>query len=90
MGPDANAVGLLHAAGAIGQGVDHRDSVIQCSIVLQWDLTAKYRISERLQTYAEIANLGDEPEYYYSANRGRILQYDEFGTTAAIGVQYNL
>ena len=55
-----------------------------------WDLTAKYRISEKLQIYAEIANLGDEPEYYYSGRRSRVLQYDEFGTTAAIGIQYNL
>ena len=56
---------------------------------LQWDLTAKYSINDNLQIYAEIANLGDEPEYYYSGRRSRVLQYDEFGTTTAIGIQYN-
>ena len=57
---------------------------------MTWDLTAKYRINEKLRVYVEIANLGDEPEYYYSGRRPRALQYDEFGTTAAVGVQYNL
>ena len=56
---------------------------------LQWDLTLKYSVSDSWLVYAEIANLGDEPEYYYSGRRNRALQYDEFGTTAAIGVQYN-
>ena len=56
---------------------------------LQWDLTAKYRINDSWQVYAEIANLGNEPEYYYSGRRTRLLQYDEFGTTSALGVQYN-
>ena len=56
---------------------------------LQWDLTAKYRINDSWLVYAEIANLGNEPEYYYSGRRTRVLQYDEFGTTSALGVQYN-
>ena len=56
---------------------------------LQWDLTARYRFSDSWQVYAEIANLGDEPEYYYAGNRSRLLQYDEFGTTSALGIQYN-
>jgi hypothetical protein len=34
-------------------------------------------------------NIGDEPEYYYAGNANRALQYDEFGTTSAIGIQYN-
>jgi TonB-dependent receptor len=56
---------------------------------LQWDLTAKYRISENWQMYAEVANLGDEPEYYYAGRRNRVLQYDEFGTSYTLGMQYN-
>ena len=56
---------------------------------LQWDLTVKYSVTDSMLVYAEIANLGDEPEYYYAGRRDRMLQYDEFGTTAAIGVQYN-
>ena len=58
---------------------------------LRWDLTAKYGISDNWQIYAEIANLGDEPEYYHAGRSGvRMLQYDEFGTTSAIGFQYNI
>ena len=58
---------------------------------LRWDLTAKYGISDNWQIYAEIANLGDEPEYYHAGRSGvRVLQYDEFGTTSAIGFQYNI
>jgi hypothetical protein len=38
--------------------------------------------------YAELANINEEPEYYYSGNRNRLLQYDEFGTTGVIGVQF--
>jgi len=56
---------------------------------LQWDITAKYRFSDSWQVYAEIINIGDEPEYYYAGNANRALQYDEFGTTSAIGIQYN-
>ena len=58
---------------------------------LRWDLTAKYGISDNWQIYAEIANLGDEPEYYHAGKSGvRMLQYDQFGTTSAIGFQYNI
>jgi hypothetical protein len=39
--------------------------------------------------YAEVSNLGDEPEHYYSGNKSRLYQYDEFGTFTAIGFQYN-
>jgi TonB-dependent receptor len=56
---------------------------------LQWDITAKYRFSDSWQVYAEIMNIGDEPEFYYAGIPNRTLQYDEFGTTSAIGIQYN-
>ena len=56
---------------------------------LQWDLTAKYRFSDSWQVYAEITNLNSEPEYYYAGHQRRLLQYDEYGTSSAIGVQYN-
>ena len=55
----------------------------------QLDVTAKYRFSDSWQIYAEIINLGDEPEYYYSGLPSRAFQYDEYGTTSAIGIQYN-
>jgi len=55
----------------------------------QWDVTAKYRFSDSWQVYAEITNLDAEPEYYYAGRRSRAFQYDEYGTTSAIGFQYN-
>ena len=55
----------------------------------QWDVTAKYRFSDSWQIYAEITNLDAEPEYYYAGHRSRAYQYDEYGTTSAIGFQYN-
>ncbi len=55
---------------------------------LRWDLTAKYRVSDNWIVYAEVANLGDEPEFYYAGRRDRVLQYDEFGTTSTFGVQF--
>lgn len=55
----------------------------------QWDVTAKYRFSDSWLIYAEVTNLGDEPEYYYSGHRSRAFQYDEYGTISAIGFQYN-
>lgn len=56
---------------------------------LQWDLTAKYRFSENWQIYAEIININNEPEHYYAGRKSRLYQYDEFGTSYALGLQYN-
>lgn len=56
---------------------------------MQWDFTAKYRLNDSWQIYAEVSNIGNEPEYYYAGDRQRAFQYDEFGTTSAIGFQYN-
>ncbi len=55
----------------------------------QWDLTARYAFNKNWQVYAELANLGDAPEYYYSGSKRRMFQYDEFGTSWALGLQYN-
>lgn len=52
------------------------------------DFTAKYAVTENWMVYAEVVNITDEPEYYYSGNKNRLLQYDEFGTTGVIGVQF--
>lgn len=56
---------------------------------LQWDLTAKYRFTDNWQVYAEVANIGDEPEYYYAGRSNRLLQYDKYGTSYSLGMQYN-
>lgn len=54
----------------------------------QWDFTAKYSVNDNWLVYAEVSNLNDEPEYYYAGNASRVLQYDEYGTTTVVGVQY--
>ena len=51
------------------------------------DFSAKYHLNDNWMIYAEVANLGDEPEYYYSGNKSRLYQYDEFGITSTIGFQ---
>lgn len=56
---------------------------------VQWDFTAKYKFGNGWQIYAEIANLGDAPEYYYAGSRSRLYQYDEYGMSWALGVQWN-
>jgi len=56
---------------------------------LQWDLTAKYRFNQNWQVYSEVVNINNEPEYYFAGRKSRMLQYDEFGTSYALGVQYN-
>ena len=55
----------------------------------QWDVTAKYRFNDNWQVYAELVNIGDEPEFYYAGESNRVLQYDEFGAHYALGIQYN-
>lgn len=57
---------------------------------LQWDFTAKYNMTDDLVINFEVINMNDEPEYYYWGNPGRLSQYDEFGTTFAVGVRYSL
>jgi TonB-dependent receptor len=56
---------------------------------LQYDLSAKFRINERVQLYAELINLGDEP--YLAFQRGpvsdRLLQYEEYSWTGKFGVK---
>lgn len=54
----------------------------------QWDFTAKYRFGDNWMMYAEIINLNDEPAYYYAGSKSQPLQYDEFGRTTVVGVQY--
>lgn len=54
----------------------------------QWDLTAKYHVNDKWMVYAELINLNDEPAFYYAGSKRRTLQYDEFGRTTVIGLQY--
>ncbi|WP_052134524.1 TonB-dependent receptor [Sphingomonas sp. 37zxx] len=57
----------------------------------QFDVTAKYRITPRVQMFAELVNAFDEP--YLAYQRGpaarRLLQYEEYSWTGKLGVRAN-
>ncbi|WP_337878668.1 TonB-dependent receptor [Rheinheimera sp.] len=54
---------------------------------LQWDFSAKYKVSPALQLYFNAVNLTDEPYYNYTGTRQFNAQYEEYGRTFAVGVQ---
>lgn len=54
---------------------------------IQYDLSARYRVTKQFQVFAELVNLGDEPYVAY-VNRSsgkRLLQYEEYSWTAKTG-----
>lgn len=57
---------------------------------LQWDLSAKYRVTQQFQLFAEVVNLGDEPYVAYQnvGGRKRLLQYEEYSWTGKFGFRY--
>lgn len=54
---------------------------------LQYDLSARYRVTPKFQVFAELVNLGDEPYVAYQNLGGskRLLQYEEYSWTAKAG-----
>lgn len=56
---------------------------------LQWDLTAKYFVTDRLQLYASVINITDEPFYVYQGNSDLNAQYEDYGVTYGIGLRYS-
>ncbi len=58
---------------------------------LQFDLSAKYRVTQQLQVFAQFINLGDEPYVAYQRGPGRkrLLQYEEYSWTSNLGVRFN-
>ena len=56
---------------------------------LQYDLSAKYRITKQIQVFADLVNMGDEP--YVAYQRGpkgdRLLQYEEYSWTGKFGLK---
>lgn len=57
---------------------------------IQYDITAKYDLTDAVQIYAEFVNLGDEPYVAYQNgpdNRRRLLQYEEYSWTGKLGVR---
>lgn len=58
---------------------------------IQYDLSAKYRLTQQFQLFAEFVNLGDEPYVAYQpgAGRKRLLQYEEYSWTGKMGFRMN-
>jgi outer membrane receptor for ferrienterochelin and colicin len=58
---------------------------------IQYDLSARYRVTPQFQLFAEFVNLGDEPyvAYQNSFGRKRLLQYEEYSWTAKTGFKVN-
>jgi len=54
----------------------------------QWDFSGKYHVTDNWMVFAEVVNITDEPALYYAGTRSRPLQYDEFGRSYVLGVQY--
>jgi len=54
---------------------------------IQYDLSAKYRLSDTVQIFVEFVNLGDEPYVAYQPGPGRkrLLQYEEYSWTGKFG-----
>jgi TonB-dependent receptor len=58
---------------------------------MQYDLSARYRVTPQFQVFAEFVNLGDEPYVAYQNFGGskRLLQYEEYSWTAKTGFRMN-
>ncbi|TKB51779.1 TonB-dependent receptor [Ferrimonas aestuarii] len=56
---------------------------------LQWDFVAKGFITSDVIVYFKAINLTDEPFYTYTGNRSYNAQYEEYGRTFQLGIQYN-
>ncbi len=55
----------------------------------QWDLTGRFRVTDNVRLYGELKNLNDEPFLAYTHVEGRrvLLQYEEYGFTANVGLK---
>lgn len=56
----------------------------------QWDLMVKYEVNDNFTVQAEVVNITNEPEYYYWGNTGQLSQYDQFGVSYVLGINYTL
>ena len=55
---------------------------------LQWDFSAKYFITDKIQIFASIINITDEPFYAYQAEPRFNAQYEEYGRTYSLGLRW--
>jgi len=56
---------------------------------LQWDLVAKAHLTSQLTLYVKGVNLTDEPYYSYTGHQDYNAQYEAYGRTFQLGLQYN-
>lgn len=57
----------------------------------QFDMSARYNVSDNLQVFLDLINLTDEPfvAYQTGPNRRRLLQYEEYSWTGKLGFRMN-
>lgn len=57
----------------------------------QFDLSAKYNVSDSFQVFLDLINLTDEPYVAYQTGPGRdrLLQYEEYSWTGKLGFRMN-
>ena len=55
---------------------------------MQLDLTAKYKVNDKLTVKAEAVNLNNREEYYYWGKPSQISQYDIYGSSYSVGIFY--
>ncbi|MCG9695642.1 TonB-dependent receptor [Shewanella sp. Isolate11] len=54
----------------------------------QWDLVAKSFITDKVTVYFKAINLTDEPFYAYTGEQRFNAQYEEYGRTFQLGIQF--
>ena len=57
---------------------------------LQIDASAKYRINDNFQVFADFVNINDEDyvAFQKGPDRDRLLQYETYSWTSKLGVRY--
>lgn len=69
-------------------GDESEDRMVEDHI--QYDLTVKYDLTDKIQLYSEFVNLGDEPYVAYQTGpdgRKHLLQYEEYSWTGKLGLR---
>jgi len=57
---------------------------------MQIDITAKYAVSDTVTIRMEAININDREEYYYWGNENQLSQFDNYGASYVIGVDFKL
>ena len=56
---------------------------------LQWDLSTRYRVSERWTVFANLINVNNEPLVERFGVSGRLRQFETYSWSAQLGVKYS-